>query len=218
MCLCQGRLRWGAVGEIRIDSILKIVYTLPLTFGKEYIMTKYANLVGHTFGRLTVVSRAENISNRIAYTCSCSCGGSVTTIASSLIRGATTSCGCYREEFRRLPEGEAAFNDLLYSYKWGAKKKGRSFELTKEEFKALTKSPCTYCGTPPLTVKSVKKATNGTYLYNGVDRKDNSLGYTVANTQPCCGICNQAKHTLTEDQFLNWVDRISTFQRNKHGT
>ena len=181
-------------------------------------MSGLDDLTGKVFGKLTVVYRAPNMYGRVAYACSCSCGGEITTIAASLKRGTTISCGCYREDFRKLPEGEAAFNDLLYSYKWGAKKKGRSFELTKEEFRSLTKSPCVYCGSPAITVKSVKKATNGTYLYNGVDRKDNSLGYTVANTQPCCGICNQAKHTLTEDQFLNWVDRISTFQRNKNGT
>ena len=42
---------------------------------------------------------------------------------------------------------------------------------------------------------------NGQYLYNGIDRIDNKLGYIKGNMTPCCKICNHAKHDLT---FEGW--------------
>lgn len=181
-------------------------------------MSKYLDLVGEKFGLLAVISKAESVLGRTHFNCLCSCGNTTVASTVNLRKGLTTSCGCYRKNFRQLPKGEAAFNDLFYSYKWGAKKKGREFLLTKEEFRTITQSNCVYCGVSPNTERKVKLATNGTYLYNGVDRKDNSIGYTKENSQPCCTTCNQAKHTLTENQFLSWIDRLSTFQRNKNGS
>lgn len=58
------------------------------------------NLTGETFGRLTVVSRADawrRPSGRYGsptWNCLCSCGNSVTVVASNLRNGSSTSCGC----------------------------------------------------------------------------------------------------------------------------
>lgn len=45
---------------------------------------------------------------------------------------------------------EVEFHPSPYSaYKYDAKKKGRSFELTEEEYDIITNQSCTYCGSPP---------------------------------------------------------------------
>jgi hypothetical protein len=57
------------------------------------------DLTGQVFSRLTVVSRAENISDgRVRWVCRCSCGAETTVRGGDLIRGATRSCGCRRRE------------------------------------------------------------------------------------------------------------------------
>jgi hypothetical protein len=57
------------------------------------------NLVGKTFGRLTVISRAENLKPGVArWTCSCACGAFLTTTSSHLRYGSTSSCGCFQKE------------------------------------------------------------------------------------------------------------------------
>lgn len=62
------------------------------------------NLAGKTFGKLLVISRAENISPHTAWNCTCSCGGKITVRSQSLKRGQTKSCGCLRAEFSYVAE------------------------------------------------------------------------------------------------------------------
>jgi hypothetical protein len=55
---------------------------------------------GQRFGKLSVLKETppRNGSRRVA--CLCDCGNEVTTMLQSLIRGETTSCGCYHRELR----------------------------------------------------------------------------------------------------------------------
>jgi hypothetical protein len=128
------------------------------------------------------------------------------------------SCGCLlgkhsagKPSGRRLSEGVAAFNHLWGVYKWSASKRGLTFLLTKEEFRHLTSLPCYYCGTEP--VKEFK-SNNGysTYIYNGIDRVNNNMGYEISNVVPCCTTCNKAKATMTQEEFINWIDRLVAFR------
>lgn len=58
-----------------------------------------ANMIGRSFGKLTVISSAEPVvfpsgTRARRYTCSCQCGGTITTLGMSLRNGDTISCGC----------------------------------------------------------------------------------------------------------------------------
>ena len=58
-------------------------------------------LTGMTFGRLTVIARAERGAcpgPHLAWTCHCACGTVVTVVGPSLRTGLTKSCGCLRRE------------------------------------------------------------------------------------------------------------------------
>lgn len=62
-------------------------------------MRKTKDLTGKTFGRLTVIKRAENDKHRHPrWHCLCSCGSVTTTNCSSLIAGRSKSCGCLKRE------------------------------------------------------------------------------------------------------------------------
>ena len=117
-----------------------------------------------------------------------------------------------------MPEGEAAFNSLLRGYKSAAKRRGLKFELSREEFVALTKRSCYYCGVDPHTVYSAgHHYINGTYVYNGIDRIDNDKDYTSSNVVPCCFACNRAKMDTPYDDFICWLDRIAAFRGGDNG-
>lgn len=59
----------------------------------------FKDLTGKRFGRLTVTSRAENTkSGQTRWNCHCDCGNEKMIMGSSLRKGMTTSCGCYRKE------------------------------------------------------------------------------------------------------------------------
>lgn len=165
-------------------------------------------MIGHKFGRLTVIERAgSNIRRAKTWLCECECGNQIVIAGDSLRRGNTKSCGCLWRERVSLPEGEAAFNWVFSQIKHNAKRRGYAWQLTKEQVRALTKQVCFYCGTEPR--QGIRRqSTNGIYLYNGLDRVDNSRGYTISNVVPCCGTCNRAKKALATEQFKIWVCNI----------
>lgn len=72
---------------------------------QRYFMGKFRDLTGQRFGRLTVLSRAPNRilpsgKPKTMWYCKCDCDENkiIEVEADSLIRGNTTSCGCYRKE------------------------------------------------------------------------------------------------------------------------
>lgn len=183
------------------------------------------DLTGQRFGRLTVIKRVKNYRNAHAsWECQCECGNKTAVLSSNLGASQTTSCGCLAREItslrgraNKLPKGEASFNSLFRGYKRSAEKRGHKWNLTKEKFKELTKQNCYYCGRPPFNKRIHNKiTTNGAYIYNGVDRIDNSKGYTKNNSVSCCKDCNRAKRKLTQTEFLQLVAKIYNNVLNKN--
>lgn len=70
-------------------------------------MGKLIDLTGQRFGRLTVLSRAENRGKSVYWNCVCDCGSSVTVRASGLRRGTCQSCGCLHKERVALASSKA---------------------------------------------------------------------------------------------------------------
>lgn len=70
-------------------------------------MRKILDLVGNTYGRLTVISRLPPVPNSHDswWLCKCSCGLTTNVRASSLKMNVTKSCGCFRVE-AKLIHGE----------------------------------------------------------------------------------------------------------------
>jgi hypothetical protein len=174
------------------------------------------DLSGQQFNRLTVISPLKGGDGRTKWICLCSCGVTTKPIKSDhLVRNETKSCGCLRlEEIKKsntLPEGEASFNSLYMHYKINsAIKRKLSFDITKENFKLLTSNPCYFCGINPKSVHRPKGVTTP-YIYNGIDRLNPNIGYTLSNCVSCCATCNYAKRTMSLDEFNSWLFRLVKF-------
>lgn len=82
----------------------------------------------------------------------------------------------------------------LTTYRANAKRVGRKFEVTLKQMRDFLNSKCVYCG---------EQAT-------GIDRVDNTKGYTKGNMEPCCGICNHMKNNLSKEDFIKKVRQIVT--------
>jgi 5-methylcytosine-specific restriction endonuclease McrA len=91
-----------------------------------------------------------------------------------------------------------------------AKHRGLVWELTDSQVIDLMKKPCFYCGTIEGNTEDGTGKANGAWNYNGLDRVDNTKGYILDNVVSCCPVCNQAKHTMTIENFRAWVTRIYT--------
>lgn len=64
------------------------------------------NLIGQTFGNLTVISRVKNSkSGKARWKCLCSCGNISIVTSTDLVSGHTRSCGCKRYESHNATHG-----------------------------------------------------------------------------------------------------------------
>lgn len=86
-------------------------------------------------------------------------------------------------------------------YEYSAKRKNRIFNLTMEQFNAITSNVCFYCG---LFTKNKN--------FTGIDRIDSNIGYLIENCVPCCSDCNEMKNDRTIEEFLNHIKDINKFQ------
>ncbi len=178
-------------------------------------MPKKLDLTNKKFGRITVLAFHSIGTDKCStWKCICDCGNEKIIRGACLTRGTTQSCGCWKKEINlkhnkenALPSGEAQFNIIYNSYKKRALRKKLEFELTKIKFKELTQKNCFYCNSSPNNIPQAK-LLNGTYIYNGIDRIDNNLGYTILNSAPCCKFCNAAKTNLSKEQFLFWIEKV----------
>jgi len=97
---------------------------------------------------------------------------------------------------------------MYYKYQVNAKERGLGFALGREVFKALTKQNCHYCGAEPKQIMSSNGRDHGDYIYNGVDRVNNSKGYESDNVVACCGICNLMKRAMSAQEFIDHIEKI----------
>jgi len=107
-----------------------------------------------------------------------------------------------RREQRRLhyqahKEEKKAYQKLpkcrLATYKFNAKKNKREWSLTDNEFYELLKQPCYYTGRTDEM---------------GVDRVNNSIGYTKENSVPCCASINYMKRAMSKDEFFQLCKEV----------
>jgi hypothetical protein len=172
--------------------------------------TKPQNLIGKRFGRLIVLEQAPNRGSKRYWLCKCDCGKEHTAAGFMLKRDSTRSCGCYKVEMHSLPGSEGSFNSFHSEYISNAKRRNYVFSLTKEQFRKIADSNCSYCGAEPKPYYSKNRANEVTpYLCNGVDRIDNSIGYAKGNCTSCCSLCNLMKRGLPVEDFKKHVQKIS---------
>lgn len=111
--------------------------------------------------------------------------------------------------YRARPKGHGNARLVYLSYMRGAKRRNKDWDIAEQDFINMTQAACYYCGIPPSNKHSTK-GMNGEFVYNGIDRVDNSKGYSINNCVPCCKMCNRAKVTYSESEFLNWAHRVAS--------
>jgi hypothetical protein len=112
-----------------------------------------------------------------------------------------SSAGTIQHQQPKYASREEELNSVEYRWenvKSSAKQKGRELELTKEDVAVLCVMPCYYCGIDPNEI--------GTRF--GIDRVDNTVGYTRANSVTCCTPCNYAKKDYHLYDFLRGMCNV----------
>lgn len=186
-------------------------------FTKNGLETKWTYLndveirkYGNTYRRIILVK--------------CECGNIKEIQLNNVRGGHSVSCGqasCRIPHNKHRRNVETSYNSLLYNYKKGAESRGHTFELTNEEFKFFISGNCYYCKSEPSNLYQIKDNKTGLIragvpiYYNGIDRVDNSLGYTIDNCVTCCDTCNKMKTNYDLDFFYKHIEKIyNNFKNN----
>jgi hypothetical protein len=102
---------------------------------------------------------------------------------------------------RTLPDNLSLKNRVFRVYKKGARNRGYDFSLTFEQVMNIINQKCHYCNKSPENIE-------GEFTRNGIDRKDNKLGYSIENTVPCCKTCNKMKMDMDYNEFIKHISEI----------
>jgi hypothetical protein len=175
------------------------------------------NLKNKTFGDLLIIQRlgSHKSSKSIIYLCECICGKQIELTSKALQRRKIINCGCKIIPGKKLPGDQAIFNKLLSGYKSNAKRKNLPFTLTNNECRSLFKGNCFYCGVEPKQIFTHKKSI-GEFIYNGIDRLNNDMGYSLMNTASCCTKCNFIKNKYSYIDFYKWIDTVYNYRINSN--
>ncbi len=169
------------------------------------------DLRGLTFGRLKIVDQypVRHRNGNARWIVECSCGTIKIVRSTHLVRGTTTSCGCWNEEKKRLKafSRETFVDHIFRQYRNACNARGMVFNLTREQVDELLQGNCFYCGVEP-RFRSKMRGSIGAFCYNGIDRMANHLGYFPENCVSCCGTCNIAKQDMPLHRFVTWVERL----------
>lgn len=171
------------------------------------------DLSNKTFGEWQVTETHKRIKGRTHWLCRCTCGNEVFVLNKSLTRSVSKSCGHNRGHFGkgvsrpRFKDGTGPLRQIYRRYIRQAKERNIEFSLTLQFFIKTVLNHCHYCDDIP---RNTAKHSRGIIQikYNGLDRQDNSLGYTETNCVPCCKNCNRAKSSMTYFDFMEWVKRL----------
>ena len=96
------------------------------------------------------------------------------------------------EKVKKTPE------NLWKTLRHQAKSKGKSFNITFEQFLLFFEKSCYYCG------DKVESA--------GLDRIDSSTGYSIENVVRACRKCNVAKGQMSIKEFLEHCKKIINYE------
>jgi hypothetical protein len=100
---------------------------------------------------------------------------------------------------------ERSKEDASLRYAGFKSRMGEKVQLSFEEYCYIFRNdpPCIYCG-------SLIRATG-----SGLDRIDNTLGYTVSNVNPCCGTCNDIRgYNLTVEEMKVAMTAVVKFRKH----
>lgn len=133
------------------------------------IMNTKQNLQGMTFGRLTVVKRADDYiapsgQRHMEWLCKCECGNYKNIRGISLMSGRTKSCGCLNKEL--VSKRFKSYNryDLSGEYRIGYTSNNKKFYFDKEDYD-LIKNYC-WCHNDKGYVMARDAATNKTVRFH----------------------------------------------------
>jgi len=194
----------GNIVILRKDSLKSGDYT-SCGCGINIRIKSAVNLIGKRFCKLVVLERLlyaqNNVDNSAVWKCICDCGKNVIKTSRELSKK-NISCGC---DVVFIPKWMVTAKNVYYHYRDG--------DISFEDFLLLSQKKCYYCSCGPtkrhnVSKPSYKNKKDYDFLFNGIDRLDNSEGHNKNNCVTACWDCNRIKHILSCNNFIRQIGLI----------
>lgn len=116
-----------------------------------------------------------------------------------------------------LPARDVVVNHAYAVYRSNARRKGISWELSREDVARTIFCRCNYCKREPTSPEDRGKSpSSGSALFrtpaHGIDRRGNEPHYRASNSVPCCKECNLAKQKMSPAEFLEYHKAVANCQ------
>lgn len=171
---------------------------------KEETINRYKKYIGKDIGCIHIddIDLSKVSKNRIYFFCTCTkCGSKLHLRTDGIFNKSRHECCIKCIGKWRTANFAEMYKDKLpkeirvkYQHlRKAAIDRGISFDLTLEEANEILCKKCHYCGKERCL---------------GIDRVDNSKGYSIENCVPCCGCCNKMKMDLELSFFLDQIEKI----------
>jgi len=171
---------------------------------------------GIKINRLTALNFVKRENGNTYWLFKCDCGNEKIIRSNNVFRkggvNPIESCGCI--VFERKRPIDSIKKQIFREYVKSSKKRGYDFLLSYDNLIGLINKNCHYCGTEPLKKQYNKKTRDEDcfLFWNGIDRKDNEIGYTIDNSVTCCTTCNYAKRATSYNDFISWLNRVKEYR------
>lgn len=172
------------------------------------------SIIGKQIGAFLILKKFGDGSNsKSKFLCKCHCGNERIYNGRNVLNSPRNSCGC--ERTKKVEDiGPAR---VMNHYIQASKSRKIEFSLSEKEFEKLISSKCAYCKKPPSSKYKMNECSTvplRVFIYNGLDRVDNSKGYISGNCVPCCKRCNQMKNDMSLSEWLSQMRLVlANFQK-----
>jgi hypothetical protein len=154
----------------------------------QYFRTKFQDLTGQVFGRLTVLSHSRRIlpsgKSVIHWNCVCACGQTLQVSATHIKGGHTKSCGCLNREVarqRHVTHGHAPRGTPSRTYRSYNSMFQRCYNPKCERYPSYGGRGITVCARWSESFENFLADMGERPAGMAIDRKDNDLGYSKNN-------------------------------------
>lgn len=214
-CICECGTKTKA---IRLTDLKNGKVKSCGCFNKEQMkLRNIGKLTGIKNGMVTIGESVRfNSIHKQVYLCKCDCGKSFEVAGSSIVSGNTTSCGCQVPIAKRKSSyfgGKYISATRFGHFRQGAKVRGLVFRISIEDIDKMYENQsglCFWTGVLIQDAVAINEASSESNL--SIDRKINSVGYTVKNCHLCTKKSNVIRQKLSIKEYEFFSKSIYDYQ------
>jgi deoxycytidylate deaminase len=214
VCKCD----CGAEVEV-VGQDLKNGTTSCGCYKKEYKKYNSVDLIGQTFGKLTVISKTDKYTKTrgVIWRCKCECSNEKLVPTNGLTSGNYISCGCSKFATRCGEIPHSHFNAIFQN----AIKRNYEFSVSIEYLLDLFISQdrkCKLTGMKLIFTDDKNPSLTRSKTTASLDRIDSNKGYIEGNVQWVHKDINKMKNNHSTDKFIDYCQSVvnySYFLKNR---